>query len=132
MITCHECGSIYDEAMRKCPECGNPTKLTLNSSDLAACPSCGAELHTIQGYNFVCDFCGTTAPIDKQTRAKIDAAKKEQIRQERARIRQERAIIRQERSRIRKRRAKRILLTILFFIIAAIAFVIWLYTQHYL
>lgn len=45
------------------------------------CPYCGATLQKIQGYNFVCEYCGKTTPVDAQTRAAIDAQRNEQIRQ---------------------------------------------------
>lgn len=45
------------------------------------CPYCGATLQKIQGYNFVCEYCGKTTPVDAQTRAAIDAQHNEQIRQ---------------------------------------------------
>ncbi len=43
------------------------------------CPNCGAELHNIQGYNFVCEFCGTITPIDPQTKAMIDAQQRQRV-----------------------------------------------------
>lgn len=65
---------MYDDNIRACPKCGNPSHLSIR---INTCPGCGAELHNIQGYNFVCEYCGTTTPVDPQTRAKIDAEKRQ-------------------------------------------------------
>ncbi len=46
------------------------------------CPNCGAELHNIQGYNFVCEYCGTITQVDPQTRAMINAQIQRQRQQE--------------------------------------------------
>lgn len=43
------------------------------------CPGCGAEMSKIQGYNFVCQYCGTVTPVDPQTRAMIDAQQRQRI-----------------------------------------------------
>ena len=42
------------------------------------CQYCGAPFKPnskIQGYNFVCEYCGNLTPVDNQTRAAIDTAK---------------------------------------------------------
>ena len=46
------------------------------------CPNCGAELRNTQGYNFVCEFCGTITQVDPQTRAMINAQIQRQRQQE--------------------------------------------------
>lgn len=46
------------------------------------CPNCGAELHNVQGYNFVCMYCGTITPVDPHTRAMIDEQRNAQMRQQ--------------------------------------------------
>jgi uncharacterized Zn finger protein (UPF0148 family) len=45
------------------------------------CPYCGATLQKTQGYNFVCEYCGKTTPVDAQTRAAIDATRNAKQRQ---------------------------------------------------
>lgn len=76
MIQCKECGYMYDDNIQACPKCGNPSHLSIR---INTCPGCGAELHNIQGYDFVCEYCGTTTPVDSQTRAMIDAQQKQAI-----------------------------------------------------
>lgn len=76
MIVCKECGFAYDESMKQCPKCGNPTEMSMSG---CTCPNCGAEGRNVQGYNFVCEFCGTLFPVDAQTRAKIDAEQRQII-----------------------------------------------------
>lgn len=79
MITCKECGCTYDERRATCPKCGNPTKNSIIVTDKATCPCCGAEGEKVQGYNFVCEFCGTLFPVDARTRATIDAQRQQVI-----------------------------------------------------
>lgn len=74
MIVCKECGFAYDESMKQCPKCGNPTELSMGGN---TCPNCGAEGKNVQGYNFVCEFCDTQFPVDAQTRAMIDAKQRQ-------------------------------------------------------
>lgn len=79
MISCKECGCTYDERRATCPKCGNPTKKSFIVSDKATCPCCGAEGEKVQGYNFVCEFCGTLFPVDARTRAAIDAQRRQKV-----------------------------------------------------
>lgn len=111
MIKCTECGNIYDETLRMCPECGNPTGLTdpTPSDETPICPNCGAELHRTQDYKFVCDFCGTASPVDSRTKASIDKKRE-----------RERAQIRRIRSQTRQNRVKLHFLIIIWSIIATI------------
>ena len=73
MLQCRECGYQYNDNLKACPKCGNPSHLSIINNN---CPNCGAELKKVQGYNFVCEYCGTITPVDSQTRAKIDAEKR--------------------------------------------------------
>lgn len=58
MIECKECGYPYDESRPSCPECGNPTEYSLNTTNKTNCPNCGAPLTN----SISCEYCGTVFP----------------------------------------------------------------------
>lgn len=58
MIECKECGCPYDENMPSCPECGNPTEYSTNTTGSTNCPNCGAPLVN----SIACEYCGTVFP----------------------------------------------------------------------
>ncbi len=44
--------------MTSCPECGNPTHMSLSDTTKTQCPNCGAPLAGA----LTCKYCGTVVP----------------------------------------------------------------------
>lgn len=61
IINCSECGFPYDNSLRMCPECGNPTPSTAsNHTGLTNCPNCGAPVTNSNR----CEYCDSVFPKD--------------------------------------------------------------------
>ena len=61
MIDCKECGYSYPDNFDACPECGNPTALSVNKTGHTSCPNCGAPISN----SVSCEYCGTVFPKEQ-------------------------------------------------------------------